>query len=955
MSLTRPRLTRAPGASLRGRQSEVHRVSRSITATAAGQACVVLIEGSAGLGKSRLLAEGESTARRVGLEVASGRADELHRLSPLAPLLATLHETLPSSGGDKEVETAYALDHDRSRLIDQLADVLQDRAERGPVLISFDDLQWADPPTLLGIQALTQRLSDSPVMWLLSRRRSPSTPELHDLLATLAAGGAMTVELERLPADAVDELATDLLGVAPDGALLALLAKCSGNPFMVTELLRSLADRDELVVDTTCARLLPTGPSGYLYQRLRGGLASISPLTRQLEEVASIFGTSFDLACVARVLHRSVAELLPAVHEALDTDLLVEDGARLAFRHSLVREAAYGALPLSARKTLHREAAAALLAVGHCTTEVAAHVMKGAEVGNAHAVELLVQASDDLVATAPGTAADLRLRSAELMAPTDLDRTRRVGEAIGMLVRAGRGQEAEALGEAALVAGLPTELEALLRLRLAEAFSRGGHPVSALRQTRIALDLPGVDTSTRALLLATKSTAHVLAGDAVAALHAGEETLGTAGARPGIPPGGGEVRGGETLARGRALLTMGVAERMRGRLTRSLELIDQAALLASVDAAVALELEPGWSRGRTLIALDRLDEASAAFDAATRQAAEYESVSSTVLGHTCQAALLLYQGTLPQAIAEGALGLSRAEELVSRTYVPELSAVLAEASAYQGELELARDQLGRGLGLASEGGGSAIAALTWASTTIADASGQEPARVLEIAADLYEYSPLRIQLLATNPVVGPRLVSLALRAEDRRRATIATEMVESLSRTNPRVTSLAAAALQARGLLGRETDRLVAAARSFQAGSRPLARAHACEDAAHALLRDERSTPAVEQLTLALTDYERVGAFHHAQRMRDQLSTLRTPGAPTASRASFGWDSLTGAELRVARLVARGLTNRAIADQLSLSRHTVESHLRHSFHKLDIGSRVELTRIVLRFESTIDT
>jgi DNA-binding CsgD family transcriptional regulator len=286
--------------------------------------------------------------------------------------------------------------------------------------------------------------------------------------------------------------------------------------------------------------------------------------------------------------------------------------------------------------------------------------------------------------------------------------------------------------------------------------------------------------------------------------------------------------------------------------------------------------------------------------------------------------------------------------------VPELSAVLAEASAYQGQLERARDHLGRGLGLATEGGGFAIAALTWASTTIADAAGQEPARVLEIAADLFESSPVRIQLLAMNPLIGPRLVSLALRADDQRRATVATEMIESLSGTNPRVTSLAAAAQQARGLLGRETDRLVAAARTFQASSRPLARAHACEDAAHALLREERYAQAVEQLTLALTDYEQVGAFRHSQRMRDQLSTVRITAAPTASRATYGWESLTGAEIRVARLVAGGLTNRAIADELSLSRHTVESHLRHSFHKLDIGSRVELTRIVLQHEPTGD-
>ncbi len=66
----------------------------------------------------------------------------------------------------------------------------------------------------------------------------------------------------------------------------------------------------------------------------------------------------------------------------------------------------------------------------------------------------------------------------------------------------------------------------------------------------------------------------------------------------------------------------------------------------------------------------------------------------------------------------------------------------------------------------------------------------------------------------------------------------------------------------------------------------------------------------------------------------------------TGTRA-FGWDSLTRAELRVARLVAEGLTNRAVARRLGISPHTVDTHLRHSFTKLDIGSRVELTRYVL--------
>jgi DNA-binding CsgD family transcriptional regulator len=63
-------------------------------------------------------------------------------------------------------------------------------------------------------------------------------------------------------------------------------------------------------------------------------------------------------------------------------------------------------------------------------------------------------------------------------------------------------------------------------------------------------------------------------------------------------------------------------------------------------------------------------------------------------------------------------------------------------------------------------------------------------------------------------------------------------------------------------------------------------------------------------------------------------------------RPKLGWESLTDAELQVARLAAAGYTNRGIADRLFVSPHTVNTHLRHVFDKLDIRSRVDLTRVV---------
>jgi DNA-binding CsgD family transcriptional regulator len=70
--------------------------------------------------------------------------------------------------------------------------------------------------------------------------------------------------------------------------------------------------------------------------------------------------------------------------------------------------------------------------------------------------------------------------------------------------------------------------------------------------------------------------------------------------------------------------------------------------------------------------------------------------------------------------------------------------------------------------------------------------------------------------------------------------------------------------------------------------------------------------------------------------------------APTRQpRGAFGWNSLTDGERRVTDLVAQGLTNRQVADRLFMSRHTVDSHLRAIFRKLNLKSRVELTRAVL--------
>jgi DNA-binding CsgD family transcriptional regulator len=98
-----------------------------------------------------------------------------------------------------------------------------------------------------------------------------------------------------------------------------------------------------------------------------------------------------------------------------------------------------------------------------------------------------------------------------------------------------------------------------------------------------------------------------------------------------------------------------------------------------------------------------------------------------------------------------------------------------------------------------------------------------------------------------------------------------------------------------------------------------------------------------------LTVYARAGAAWDAARVRRRL---RAQGVRrrliSPSRPETGWAAMTDSELAVAKLVAQGLTNREVAEQLFLSPHTVGTHLRRVFAKLDINSRVALTRLAVR-------
>jgi DNA-binding CsgD family transcriptional regulator len=190
------------------------------------------------------------------------------------------------------------------------------------------------------------------------------------------------------------------------------------------------------------------------------------------------------------------------------------------------------------------------------------------------------------------------------------------------------------------------------------------------------------------------------------------------------------------------------------------------------------------------------------------------------------------------------------------------------------------------------------------------------------------------------------LIHIALAVQDDELAAHAVDSAEQRSKLNPDIRSIAAAAAHARGLFDHSREALAEAVELYESGSRPLALAAALEDLGAVTVDGGFSEDAVDIFGRALELYAQAGAPWDAGRVRGRLRALGVRRRLVAAqRPGRGWAAMTDSELAVARLVAQGLTNREVAERLFVSPHTVSGHLRHVFAKLDVNSRVELTRL----------
>src|SRR5277367_3793751 len=225
---------------LRGRDGELALLRDHLARLRGGAGFCWLIEGGPGLGKSRLVQETVSAAQESGFAVGHGVAEPGDAAVELAVLMNALFEGPEPLLERSALGDSHASREQRYWLLQDIQTLLEQSALRHPILICLDDLQWAEGGTWAAVRALPARLASLPVGWVLAFRPAEAGSDLGRAAAELLRNGADQTVLGRLDQAAVAEMATDVLGAAPDDALLRMAEGVRGNPFFLMELLAGL-------------------------------------------------------------------------------------------------------------------------------------------------------------------------------------------------------------------------------------------------------------------------------------------------------------------------------------------------------------------------------------------------------------------------------------------------------------------------------------------------------------------------------------------------------------------------------------------------------------------------------------------------------------------------------------------------------------------------------------------
>ena len=947
-----------------------------------GHKRLVLVSGEPGIGKTRLAAELARHAHTEGANILFGRCDEEALLSyqPFVEALrfyvagadaAVLLEQLGRGGGEVARIVPELLDRipdlgepirgqaeeERYRLFDGVTTLIEAASQEMPLVLVVDDIHWADRPTLLLLRHLV-RSAEPCRLLLIGTYRETELDRTHPLMAVLADLQRETA-YERLALRGLDEGETDALlqSLAPHAVTetstaltRAVLQETEGNPFFLHQIVQHykeagvLCEAGDGTWVTTAVTAQELGISQATREVVGHRLLRLSAAANTILQRAAVLGQDFAVELLERIVPIEPEALSDALDEAVTAGLVEvasQEEGTYRFSHPLFRETLYSELNALRRTRAHRQIAEAL-----------------EESGAAQRGERLAELAYHFAEATPGSQSTkvveyARLAGEHAMGAAAHEQAaihfERALEALGPSEERERCEVLVQLGEAQTSAGAAQDARAALdraigiarRLGLAHQFA---HTVRAIMGPRFGCPYEG------------------LASPELVELH--HEALALIGPEP-------------TVERFELLENL----RELHRAAFQPELLHECAREAlEVAATLGDELSPAGSlflEASELSTANRFDEAARVFLQAVRAISDQEApafelhlrqqlvMSLLVVGdmaeHDRQLAVYQRRTAELRSPSEHAWAqlLMPATRAIDRGDFARAEKLIAEADARTEELRSAFlrvmvlaprsqldfvqghwDSLGRSIEQFRAGGNN-LPAMAWH-----DASGLRPE---EARGEFRELAAKGF--IVGNPYAAASQTAMAADTcamlGEREYAVQLYEMLLPLGHLfHVTIFQVFGSNQRALGRLAALMERWEKAEEHFEEalameeriGHRPALVWTRADYAAMLLQRnrgDDRGR-ARELASLAHEEAERMGMAPLAERAR-----------PSLGREAFP-DGLTEREVDVLRLIAEGLSNRQIAEELVLSVRTVERHSTTLYGKIGASGRAAATAYAIR-------
>lgn len=959
-----------------GRDVELAALARPLHQARGGRGQMVFVTGDAGIGKSRLCQELRRQAADEGLRVlvgrssaqsvlpygpfmdalrfrlAKGEAEEVTRV--LGPLAARLARVLPELTAGEDGSPADSDDPSPPPAypFELILGALERLANLGPVLLVLEDLQYADSTSRELLHFLAHRLPSLPVM-LVGTARSDELHARHPLRSLIASLGAARLASEIVLAPLGDGGVARMIeamvgsGLSPE-VVKAIARRSEGNPFFVEELLRGLADRDQLHRGEAPEVQLP----GTLREMVLTRLEPLGAQALSVLSTAAVIGRRFEFDVLQRVTGMKEDELLAIIERLVEQKVIVEERGSsewFAFRHALTQEVLYGNLVARRQRLLHRAVAEVLEArapLGQAPAREALAFHYGAagdaDRARAHAVHAGDQAMRRSAWRDAESWYERALESSEGATPNPALEVEVLEKLAYVSWWQGCGDVALSYTERALAlrrtSGTPRELSSTLRhAGLLHGYHRGdwGRGVSLLRESLAALEAEpeGADTARAANDLGRLL---IGAGD----LEDAARWLGY----------------GLTIARrldkpveeAFALAKLGFLAVMRGAVAIGISWLEtarerMAAHRMPLDRATGIY----YAGIRALEMAHDNERARQWIDAATVYCERHGMPANQAINDALRAVLAVRSGLGTADALEAAEAAADALRDAQRVEVRDALRVVGDIHRLRGDIVSASDAYREAARLGDRASEMGLALVLLVSGHVEDAARRLQALAGEVGPDQHL---LRITFL------GPAIEASVAAS----RFAEAFEMLDQLQHHvdasdmpagGAILSSVAGRVAAASGDAGAALEHLERAAAQWKSLGEPVERARTLAEMARILISTDRDPAGGSALgreaTLAL---DAAGAVAEAARVRRMLRRvgIRVRSRPLpATTAEVAPHGLTPREMEVLRELVAGRTNKEIAAALGISEKTASIHVSHILAKLECATRTQVAGLAL--------